>query len=87
MGTSENEREKNEGGLRRGAEGEPVRLRLSSGIAGAAIPSDWRLPHILSNPGLPSRNSILQELGSQVSGLKIDQSEGIAAPAIPEEGR
>ena len=41
----------------------------------------------LVNQSLLSRNSILQELDSQVSGLKIDHSEGIAAPAIPEEGR
>ena len=40
----------------------------------------------LVNPSLPfpfSKSLITRSL----SGLKIDQSEGIAAPAIPEEGR
>ena len=97
--TSENEGEKNEGGLRRGAAGEPVRLSLTTPfwysrscytlwlVNFDSTVNTLAVTSYLVNPSLPSRNSILQELDSQVSELKIDQLEGIAAPAIPEEGR
>ena len=98
-GRAKTSKKKNEGGLRRGAAGEPVRLSLTTlfwysrscyTLWLVNFDSTVNTPAVTSyfvNPSLPSCNSILQELDSQVCGLKIDQSEGIVAPAIPEEGR